>query len=135
MKKIIILSLAALPLIACEQTPKSTGPATPADFSTIMNEIQKADRHIVAGGEQGDFLIKLEKTDAMKEIASRDKTVKFLSVKNPSQYIEKDYCLLNILPQAALEKIGTPDSKCSYRLFCGEKIKGDGFYAVELCSE
>ncbi|MBQ8255812.1 MAG: hypothetical protein IJY99_02500 [Alphaproteobacteria bacterium] len=134
MKKIIILSL-ALPLVACDSAPKSTGPATPADFEVVMNEIQKADRQILAGGEQGDFLIKLEKTDAMKDVASRDKNAKFLSIENPAQYIEKDFCLLNILPQATLEKIGAPDSKCSYRLFCGDTMNYDDSYAVELCAE
>lgn len=134
MKKIIILSL-ALPLVACDSAPKSTGPATPADFEVVMNEIQKADRPILAGGEQGDFLIKLEKTDALKDVASRDKTAKFLSIDDPKQYIEDDFCLLNIVPKGAMEKMGNPDSACYYRLFCGEKIKGDGFYAVELCEK
>ena len=137
MKRIIILSL-VLPLIACDKAPEvqqSTGAATPADFTTVMNEMQKADRHILAGGDQGDFLIKIENTDAIKDVASRDKNAKFLSIDNPKQYIEDGFCLLNIIPKVTIEKMGNPDSRCHYRLFCGDTMNYDEYYAVELCKE
>lgn len=133
MKKILfITTLIALPLFtACEkeQTP------TKEDYAILQNAVQVADTTIITIGDQGDFLIKLQKTDEIQAIYNKQKTAKFLSISDPKQYIEEGYCLLNVIPVNTMEQIGTPDNTCHYRLYCGnaKNMNYDNLYAVELC--
>ncbi len=115
--------------------------ATVADFNMIQAQMHKNDEAgiynpILAEGVQGDFLIQLSATPELIEIYSKQKTVKFLSVENPMQYITDGYCLINIIPYNTMIAMGTPDNRCSYRLFCGGASDMDNdVYAVELCGE
>ena len=136
MQKLSLLALTAVALVACGDNAP-----TPADFTAIETEIQNnttADTpiSIVALGQGGDYIISLPATDTVQEIAAKKKTVKFLSVENPAQYITESNCLLNIIPDNTMAAMNTPENKCNFRLFCGtaEDMNAE-FYAVELCSE
>ena len=137
MKKLSLLAIAAVALAACgDQKP------TPADFATIETEINNTTSSeqpisIVALGAAGDYIISLPANEAVLAVAAKEKSVTFLSVETPEQYITEDTCLLNIIPDNTMAAMNTPENKCNFRLFCGtaEDINNNEFYAVELCSE
>lgn len=129
MKKVLFL-LPVLILTACDNQLSQN--------KTIQNELKRCGDEcgqIIANGELGDFLIKLPETAALRNIANSNKNAKFLSIKDPKQYSMSGYCLLNIIPLKAMEKLGTPENTCNYRLYCGapENMNYDEFYAVEIC--
>ena len=136
MKKLSLLAIAAVALVACgEQKP------TPADFATIETEINNAASAdqpiaIVALGAAGDYVISLPANEAVLAVAAKEKSATFLSIENPAQYIAEGTCLLNIIPDNTMAAMNTPENKCNFRLFCGtaEDMNAE-FYAVELCSE
>lgn len=136
MKKLSLLALVAVSLAACGDNKP-----TPADFATIETEIQNVAAQgenisIVALGQAGDYMLPLPATDALTAIAAKDKTVTFLSVENPAQYVAEGTCLLNIIPQNTMAAMNTPENKCNFRLFCGTaEDMGAEVYAVEVCSE
>ncbi len=136
MKKLSLLALTAIALAACGDNKP-----TPADFAAIETEIQNASANgtpvsIVALGQGGDYIIPLPATDVLTKIASMDKTVTFLSVENPAQYVTEGTCLLNIIPENTMAAMNTPENKCNFRLFCGTAEEmGAEVYAVEVCSE
>ena len=137
MKKLSALALATIALTACGDNAP-----TPADFATIETEIQNsatADTpiSIVALGANGDYVIALPANETVTAIAAKKKSVAFLSVENPAQYVTEGKCLLNIIPQNTMMAMNTPENKCNFRLFCGtsDDINNNEFYAVELCSE
>lgn len=89
----------------------------------------------IATGEMGDFLISVPETEELRKIANEQKNAKFLSVFNPNSYAKTGYCLINIIPYSTMEKMGTLNDKCHYRIYCGapEFMNYDEFYAVEVC--
>ena len=136
MKKISLLVLAAATITAC-----SDNKPTPEDFVTIENEIQAIAANgtpltIVSLGANGDYVLQIPKTDAIAEIAAKEKTAKFLSAEIREDIVKDGYCLLNIIPERAMEAMGTPEGKCNFRLFCGslEDTSAEA-YAVSVCSE
>ena len=138
MKKLSLLALVAVSLAACggDDMP------TPADFQTIETEIQTSMSQgigttIIALGQNGDYIIPIVATDAVKNIGAKAKTVTFLSAEIPTDSITDGQCMLNIIPQNTMQQMGTPENKCNFRLFCGTAadIATNEFYAVELCSE
>lgn len=140
MKKCVFIGIIAL-LAACDKTP-APAPATPKDMQTVAAEMKKNDESgiynpVLTVGTQGDFLIKLAETPQLLNIAKKAKHSQFLSISNPRQYVEDGYCLVNIVPFNTMKQIGTPNSTCHYRLFCGNAKEMDYTkpYAVELCSE
>ncbi len=136
MKKLSLLALTAVALAACGDNL-----ATPEDYVTINTEIQKSSSNdapisIVALGQGGDYIVSLPATDALTKIASKKKTVTFLSIDNPAQYAAEGTCLLNIIPDNTMASMNTPENKCNFRLFCGTAADMETeFYAVEVCSE
>lgn len=111
-------------------------------FFDAGKEIQKARdncgdecNNVIATGEMGDFLVSVPETEELRKIANSQKNAKFLSVFNPNSYAKQGYCLINIIPYSAMEKMGTPNSDCNYRIYCGvpEFMNYDEFYAVEVC--
>jgi hypothetical protein len=126
-------------LCACDK-PSKTESETAQDFAVVLAEIEKNDRvgngnMVIAQGELGDFIIRLAETDQLLAIMQKDKNAMFLSIETPQKYISDGYCLVNVVPLSTLEAIGTPDSGCNYRLFCGSEsdMKYDEMYAIELC--
>lgn len=116
-----------------------THPEGDADFVTFMNQYnQNWDENsiIISEGPRGDFLNYIEETPEILQIYNnKEKTAKFLSVENPAQYIKPGKCLVNTIGYDILKEMAVDNkvSDCSWRLFCGSEIKGDGLYAVELC--
>ncbi len=138
MKKVLSLAvLLAVPLLA------GCGPekATPEDYAILQTQIQTAIQKqplsAVGIGNQGDYIVKLEKTEELIKIANKKKTAKFLSTENPAQYVEEGYCLLNIIPVPTMKAISSEENTCYMRLFCGtaEDMNTDKMYAVELCEK
>lgn len=137
MKKLSIFALVAVALAACsgEKAP------TPEDFATIETELQNITSSggilsIAAVGPAGDYIIPLAQNDTILDVASRKKTVTFLSIDNPAQYVSEGQCLLNVIPNNTMEAMGTPENKCNFRLFCGSaEDMNETVYAVELCAE
>lgn len=136
MKKLSLLAIAAVALVACgEQKP------TPADFATIETEINNAASAdqpiaIVALGAAGDYVISLPANETVLAVAAKEKSATFLSIENPAQYIAEGTCLLNIIPDNTMAAMNKPENKCNFRLFCGtaEDMASEA-YAVELCAE
>ncbi len=89
---------------------------------------------VLTTGNQGDFLIRLPESDALRKVANRTKKNKFLSV-YPSDYAKAGYCLLNVIPHNTMEKLDGVNKDCYYRLYCGapEFIDGAQGYAIEIC--
>ena len=132
MKKSSLLALTAVALVACGENKP-----TPADYTTVESEITKVTNlSILALGVGGDYIVALPESDALTEIASKAKTVKFLSVADPQNYLTEGNCLLNIIPANTMAAMNTPENTCNFRLFCGtaDDITNNEFYAVELCS-
>ena len=136
MKKLSLLALTAVALVACGDNKP-----TPADFAAIETEIQNSATNaepisIVALGTNGDYVVALPASETLTAIAAKEKTVTFLSIENPAQYVTEGTCLLNIIPQNTMAAMNTPENKCNFRLFCGtaEEMGGET-YAVEGCSE
>lgn len=135
MKKISLLALTAITLVACGDNKP-----TPEDFQTIEQEAKNASGEtaltILSLGAAGDYIVQLPATDALVAIAKKDKSVTFLSVDNPSQYISDGTCLLNIIPKRTMENMNMPENTCNFRLFCGNADDMNAeVYAVEVCSE
>ena len=136
MKKLSLLALAAVTLVACGDSKP-----TPEDYTTIETEIQNSVANgvalsITAIGQQGDYIITLPATETLTAIGNKARTVAFLSVENPAQYVAEGQCLLNIIPDKVMADMGTPENKCNFRLFCGtaEQATGEA-YAVEVCAQ
>lgn len=135
MKKVLATTLLALPLIACSNEQQ---PATPTveDTKIVISEMQQqpGKSTIIASGEMGDYILKLDATDALLAVAAKAKTAKMLSV-DPVPHAAEGVCLLGIIPQKTMETLGTPENKCNYRLVCGAIENVEEMYAVELCEE
>lgn len=136
MKQLSLFALMAISLAACGDNQP-----TPEDFNAIEKEIQTLSNNgaavsVVAVGPVGDYVLSLPATEVLTKIASKNATVTFLSVENPTQYAADDVCLLNIIPENTMASMNTPENKCNFRLFCGnaENINAEA-YAVEVCSE
>lgn len=125
MKKLLFLLPVAL-LIACDKTDY---------YEVVKTELTSASPQIISSGTMGDFLVKVPETPALKKVASKSKNSKFLSINNPNSFAEKGYCLINIIPLLAWQKVGTPDNTCNYRIYCGapESMNYDKYYSVEIC--
>ncbi|MBQ8294298.1 MAG: hypothetical protein IJX89_02850 [Alphaproteobacteria bacterium] len=139
MKKIFLI-LPIITLAACGQDQEFTShPEGDADFVTFINQQrQNWDENaiIISEGKRGDFLTYVDETPEILQIYNnKEKTAKFLSIENPQQYIKPGKCLVNTIDYKTMKEIvgDNENSNCSWRLFCGTEIKGDGFYAVELC--
>lgn len=133
MKKILAMTLLALPLVACDSTPKTT---TIEDTKIVLSEMDKqpGKSTIVALGASGDYLLQLEETPELKKVASKAKTAKMLSA-DPAAFAGEGVCLLNIIPYKTMTDMGTPENKCHYRLVCGAIADTNALYAVELCEK
>ena len=133
MNKLLVATLLTLPLAACD-----FGPKTPSleDTKIVLSEMEKqpGKSTIVALGAQGDYLLKLEATEALTKVASMEKTAKILSA-DPSEHLAEGVCLLNIIPNRTMAAMGMADNKCNYRLVCGLVADQSLPYAVELCEE
>lgn len=108
------------------------------DSQTIQDAMRKCGEEcdlVLTIGEQGDYLVRLPESEALRKVANRTKTAKFLSVFNPNSYSKAGYCLLNIIPYNTMEKLGWWNKDCHYRLYCGapEFMDYDQNYAVEVC--
>lgn len=125
MKKLLLI-LPAVALAACSQGQKS-------DMEILESAVQ--DTEIIAQGKMGDFMVQVQETEALKKIADKEKTAKFLSVENPDAKSKEGYCLVNVIPVAAMEKVGMENSTCHYRIYCGQPgvVDYDKMYAVEVC--
>lgn len=134
MQKIALAVLLALPLAACDNSSKI---ATPQDFETVQNEMSaNPPAEIIAVGMAGDFTVYLPATDALKDVASRQKNSKFKSAELNAAQIKEGFCIVDIIPQKTLEEEGTPESTCYYRVFCGtENTNLDELYSVEVCKK
>ena len=132
MKRTIYTVLATVALVGCNQTPETP---TPADTVAVINELgaQSDANEIIALGAQGDYVLKLHETDVLREIASKAKTVQFLSA-NIQNKSDDGVCLLNIIPTKTMDVVNA-GSTCNYRLVCGEISDMNAMYAVELCEE
>ncbi|MBQ6027820.1 MAG: hypothetical protein IJL21_04705 [Alphaproteobacteria bacterium] len=106
-------------------------------YTSIQNAMDNCDNGcpIIIHGEMGDYLIQLPETEDLRKIANKQKDSKFLSVFNPNSYTKDGYCLVNVIPYNTMKELGTPDSNCNYRIYCGapEHMDYDEFYAVEVC--
>lgn len=128
---------------ACEVLDRLNKFITDNDlFFDAYTAIQNAmDNHcdngcsIIVNGEMGDYLIQLPETKDLHKIATKQKDSKFQSVFNPNSYAKADYCLVNVIPYNTMKALGTPESDCHYRIYCGapEFMDYDEFYAVEVC--
>lgn len=133
MKKLSLIALTAAVLTACGENKP-----TPEDFVTIETELQSSADilAVLSIGPAGDYIVPVNASDAILEIANKDKSVTFLSAENPAPYIKEGQCLLNIIPQRTMEMMNMPENKCNFRLFCGNAEEaGNEVYAVEVCSE
>ena len=133
MKKLLAATLLALPLAACEQGPQYP---TVEDTKIVLSEMEKqpGKSTIVGLGSQGDYLLKLESTEALEQVAAMEKTAKVLSA-DIVPHMAEGVCLLNIIPNRTMAQMGMADNKCNYRLVCGVVADTNAFYAVELCEE
>ena len=86
MKKLSLLALAAVTLVACGENKP-----TPEDFSAIEQEIQANPDvvSIVTLGPAGDYVVTVNASETILKIADMKKTVTFLSAENPSAFIEE----------------------------------------------
>lgn len=123
MKK-LLLCLPVLILGACDKK---------TDYQIIQQEIGARDNPVLMMGKSGDFVIKIQESDALKKIANKEKTVKFFSVENSSEIAEEGFCLINIIPFNTWKAIGEMNPRCFYRIYCGNVIDYDNFYAVDVC--
>ena len=103
MNKLLVATLLALPLAACDQGPKYP---TVEDTKVVLSEMEKqpGKSTIVALGAQGDYLLKLEETEALKNVASMEKTAKALSA-DIVPHMADGVCLLNIIPNRTMAQI------------------------------
>ena len=133
MNKLLVATLLVLPLAACDFGPKTP---TVEDTKIVLSEMEKqpGKSTIVALGAQGDYLLKLEATEALNKVASMVKTTKILSA-DPTEHAADGVCLLNIIPNRTMAAMGMPENKCNYRLVCGAIADQSVAYAVELCEE
>lgn len=134
MQKIALAVLLALPLAACDSSSKN---ATPQDFETVQNEMNaNPPAEIIAIGSAGDFTVYLPATDALKGVAAKNKNSKFKSAELTADQIKDGFCIVDIIPQKAMEADGTPENTCFYRVFCGDAtVNMDELYSVEVCKE
>ncbi|MBP5485803.1 MAG: hypothetical protein J6Y07_03805 [Alphaproteobacteria bacterium] len=107
-------------------------------YKTIQDAMDNCGENcnrILTKGEKGDFLIQIPETKDLRKIATKQKNVKFLSIFNPNSHAKADYCLVNVIPYDTMKKLGTPDSDCHYRIYCGapEHMNYNEPYAVEVC--
>ena len=114
----------------------TTHPEGDADFVTFINQDRKnwdENANIISKGERGDFLNYTDETPEILQIYNnKEKTAKFLSIKNPGQYIKPGKCLVNTIPYDVLKETDAR-TYCFKRLFCGGELPSEDFYAVELC--
>lgn len=101
-----------------------------------MDDCKDDCRTVLATGEIGDYLLRVPETDELRQIANKQKNAKFLSIFNPNSYAKPGYCLINVIPYNAMQKLGTPNNNCHYRIYCGapEYMNYDEPYAVEVCN-
>ena len=93
-------------------------------------------REIFVTGDMGDFINIIPETSEIKDLFNKKaKTVKFLSIENPKQYIKSGYCLVDMVPYDTMKKMGTLDNGCHYRIYCGtvDDMNYDENYAIEVC--
>lgn len=106
-------------------------------YITIQREMESCDDcgRVLASGDDGDFIIQLPETNALKNITRADKNAKFLSVFNLNHYAKAGYCLVNVIPYNTMKKLDLPNKTCSYRIYCGapELMDYNQYYAVEVC--
>ena len=137
MKKYMIMGLLTVISINAFAEEFTTHPEGDTDFVAFINQEDKEsdeERIIISFGEQGDFLTYINETPEILQIYSnKEKTVKFLSIENPAQYIKPGKCLVNTIGYDILKEIGAKNLDCSHRLFCGSEIDNGAPYAVELC--
>lgn len=131
--KLIAMTLLGLTtLSACDSVQKPT----PEDFAAVEDSLSGNDNLLISAlGDQGDYILKIQETPELLEIAKKQKSTKFLSVTEPATYVEEGYCLLNIIPEIVMSSID-PENTCFFRLFCGtaEDIANNPeTYAIELC--
>lgn len=131
--KLIAMTLLGLTtLSACDSAQKPT----PEDFAAVEDSLTGNDNLLISAlGDQGDYILKIQGTPELLEIAKKQKSTKFLSVTEPATYVEEGYCLLNIIPEIVMSSID-PENTCFFRLFCGtaEDIANNPeTYAIELC--
>lgn len=92
----------------------------------------------VVVGPKGDWLKKIPETPELVALVSKYKDSAFVSIENPSQYIEDGYCLINVVPTETQVDLGrrTKVEECRYRVFCGDvdDMTKNDMYAVELCN-
>jgi len=126
MKK-LFLFLPVMALAACSQEQKSD--------MEILEAVMQGTEEIIAQGKMGDFMVQVQETEALKKIADKEKTAKFLSIENPDAKSKEGYCLINVIPVVAMEKVGMENSTCHYRIYCGQPgvVDYDKMYAVEVC--
>lgn len=139
MRKYAFVGLLSLVSVNAFAEDFMSQPKGDADFVTFVNQQrQNWDEYsiIIGEGPRGDFLNYIDATPEILQIYNnKEKTVNFLSVENPGQYIKPGKCLVNTIGYAVLEEMAGDGkvSDCAWRLFCGTEINTNEFYAVELC--
>lgn len=121
MKKLPFYIIGTLALAACDSKQ-----ATANDYQNVQAELIKyQSAPILVTGPQGDYIIQVQETDLIEDIADKQKNSRFLSA-NPIPYITDETCLINVVP----------NTNCPYRIFCGEAddIGDQGYYAVAVCN-
>ncbi|MCL1785705.1 MAG: hypothetical protein FWG39_00955 [Alphaproteobacteria bacterium] len=116
--------------------PVASEQATCHDYN-VLRSFTDSNR-VIAEGPRGDFLTRIKATPELIAIANKQRTVQFLSIENPMQYIREGYVLINTIPYNAMKESGYEEMMergCHTRVFYGtaeDMIDGE-MYAVELC--
>ena len=121
-----------------DNTEHTTHPEGDAEYITFMHqyEDENNDKTVIVTGGQGDFLTYIDESEELLEMYNnREKTAMFLSVENPSQYIQSGKCLVNTIPYNTIREQNLTLGDCYLRLFCGSELPSEGNYAIELCGK
>jgi len=121
-----------------DNTEHTTHPEGDAEYITFMHqyEDENNDKTVIVTGGQGDFLTYIDESEELLEMYNnREKTAMFLSVENPSQYIQSGKCLVNTIPYNTIQEQNLTLGDCYLRLFCGSELPSEGNYAIELCGK
>jgi len=125
MKKFAIIFGIVLLAVGILFVVKPSKVANAKDFALVYGSLSGA--AMMDMGVQGDYVLRFRATPELIKIANKKKTVTFLSIENPKQYVEEGYVLVNVIPG----EIGS----CLLRIFYGTEadMDYDKMYAVELC--
>lgn len=118
MKKLALLTVALLPLVACSQNENK---ATAEDFAVVDVIVKAATPDMIVATGAEELVVKVPATEELMAVYAKDKDTSFVTA-NIAQFVEEGNCYINVL------------AANDYRLFCGAAtdITPDTMWAVQL---